>query len=538
MALRTRLEEPLLGGYAVLETLRGVAPELVAVSVSVAVGTGLTPTTLGVLLNAGFLFVAFYTFTPVVYPDRVGPRRERPGFRVVVSAVALSVAVPASLALTTFDTTVSYALVGTYLSLVALFGLVTFAVYFRLTQPRPLSDPDGDGFAVLRGRVEESAADHRRYLRRLAEESPRAATAVRWLSVVATMATYLAPCLLFGVGAATLDSLFPLLELLVIVALLLRVGRRAGVLNRSVPDVESRFYDRLTTAARSTRGTAGVMMVVVALLLATFCFSLWLRGGPRLWAITNGVRLVARSLGPNAYGLSVVDGLADLVAGVGVVVALPVASGYVVWYWLRELQRLTVFESDATEARVVARPPGLTVVVTALTVGWFAHATVSGVGDAAFAVGWPLLTGALVRNVRTTRRETATPPSETRWSVPVGFVVYAGGVVLSLVVFFDVSARMFLGLVVPVWLFYLGTVRERSTGLRRSLSLVGYGAALFLVVFALRGPLGVGGPVLAVLGGVVVALAAGQAFSHVFDPDGAGADTDGDGEPSADTDGG
>lgn len=178
--------------YAAVETIRGVAPDLVTVTVSVAVGVGLTPATLGTALDAGFLFVAFYTFAPSVYPRRAGPRRERPGFRLVVAGVALVVAVPLSLALTTLDVTVSYALVGTYLSAVVV-GIAAFGLYFRATQSLPLSDPGGDRFAVLRGRVEESAADHRQYLRRLDTRSPWAARAVRWLSVVATMSTYLAP---------------------------------------------------------------------------------------------------------------------------------------------------------------------------------------------------------------------------------------------------------------------------------------------------------------------------------------------------------
>lgn len=517
MALRDRIEEPLLAAYVSVETIRGVATELTTVAVSVAVGVGLTPATLGTALNVGFLFVAFYTFAPSVYPERVGSRRGRPGFRLVVAGVALVVAVPLSLALTSFDVTVSYALVGTYLSAVVVVGIAAFGLYFRATQPLPLSDPDGDGFAVLRGRVEESAADHQRYLRRLETRSPWAARAVRGLAVVATMATYLAPCLFFGVGAAVLDSLFPLLELLVVVALLFRVGRRVGVLDRSVPDVESQFYDRLTTATRSTRGTAGVMMVVVALLLATFVFSLWLRVGPRFWAVENGVTSVVRSLGPGPYAPTVLDAVADLVAGVGVVVAPPVASGYAIWYWLRELRRFTAFESDSA-VPLAARPPGLTVAVTALTAGWFAHAT-GPLDDAVFAVGWPLLTMALLWSVRAARRTEPTPPSETRWTVPVGFAVYTVGVVSSLVALLDVTPRMFLGIVFPVWLFYLGKMNDRATDLWGSLELVGYGAALFLGVFVLRGPLDVGVPELAVLGGVVIALAAGQVFAYVFDPD-------------------
>jgi len=518
MALRDRGDERLLAGYATLETLRGVAPEVLAVGVSVAVGTGLTPTKVGVALNAGFLFVAFYTFTPSVYPATVGPRRERPGFRLVVATVASAVAVPLALALTSFDPrTFPPALVGGYLGLVTVGAGATFAAYFRLTQSVPLTDPEGDAFAVLRGRVDESAADHRRYLDRLATRSPRTETAVRWLSVVATMGTYLGPCLLFGVGAAALDSLFPLLELTVLAGLLFRAGNRTGVLNRSVPDVESRFYDRLTTATRSVRGTAGVLMVVVSLLLATFCVSLWLRVGLRPWAVTNGVDLLRRSLGGGPFAPSLVTAVVDLVAGVGTVVALPAASGYAVWYWLRELRRFTAFESG-DEGAVVARPPGLTLVSTALTVGWFAHASGSEVGDAAFAVGWPVLALGLVLSVRQARRGGATPPSETRWSIPVGFVVYAGGVVVSLVAFFDVRPRMVLGVVIPVWSFYLEGMNDRATDPRGSLELVGYGAALFLVVFALRGPLDAGRPVLATLAGVVVALAVGQAFTYVFDP--------------------
>ncbi|WP_157969349.1 hypothetical protein [Haloplanus rubicundus] len=521
MALRDRVARGLLAVYAAVELVRGVTGEVLSVGLSVAVTLGVTSTTLGTVVDAGFFFVTFYVFTPDVFPAATD-RRDDPGFRILVAAVSLAFALPASLALSAFGRlTVPYALVGGYLLAATLVGIATFAAYFRLTQSVPVADPRGDAFALVRVRSEDAATEQRRYLRRLEAQSAWLGTVVRLLAVVAAAATHLGPCILFGVAAATLGSLFPLLELLVVVGLVLQAGRRMGVVDRSAPDLESRVYDRLTAATRSVRGTAAVLMIVVGTLLAVFVALLWLRIGTRPWPLVNALRGLAASLDP----ASIHDPLAEavaLVAAVGRIVAVPVASGYAIWYWIRALRWVAAVERESGPYRVDApRPPGLLLAATGLTVGWFANAAayrVAGPAEPAFAAAWPLLSLVALHSVRRERSSTATPASEARWPLPAAFAIYAGGVTASLAATFDIEWRIVLGVVFPLWLYSLGELRERTTGARGRLLRLCHGALLFASVFALRDPLGVTPFMLWLLAGAVGLLAAGQWLSEAFEP--------------------
>jgi hypothetical protein len=516
MALRDWTAKVLLAGYAGFEIIRGAVPELLSVGFSVAVAFADTSLAVETLVEAGFLLVAFYVFTPEVFPATV-ERRRAPGFRSLVAVVSLTFALPASLALSTFDTmTVPYALVGGYFAAAVVVGLLAIAVYFRGTQSEPLWDPDGAAMALAQARAEEPPADHRRYLRRLDAQSRWAGDALRLLSIVAGAATYLGPCLLFGFAAATLGSLFPLLELLVVAGLLVQAGRHVGVVDRSVPDLEARFYDRLTATTRSVRGTASVLMIVVGVLLATFLILLWVRAGLRLWDVSNAVDTVALSLDPTVPSLSPLEAVASLVAAVGGVVALPIASGYAIWYWVHQLRWVAAVERG-DDAR---RPPGLLLAATGLTGGWFVYFTAYRFEfsvDAAFAVAWPLFALFAVRNVRRMRRTRGTA-SRSRWPLLVAFTLYVGVVTGSLSATFDLRRSMVLGTLFPLWLYFLGELRGRTSGPRGRLLRFGYGVALFLIVFALREPLEIGLPLLAALGGVGALLLAGQAFAHAFRP--------------------
>lgn len=508
--------------YAAVELVRGVAGEMLSVGLSVAVTLGVTSTTLGTVVDAGFLFVTFYVFTPDVFPAATD-RRDDPGFRILVAAVSLAFALPASLVLSAFGRlTAPYALVGGYLLAATLVGIATFVAYFRLTQSVPVADPRGDAFALVRSRSEDSATEQRRYLRRLEAQSAWLGTVVRLLAVVATAATHLGPCILFGVAAATLGSLFPLLELLVVVGLVLQAGRRIGVVDRSVPDLESRFYDRLTAATRSVRGTAAVLMIVVGTLLAAFVALLWLRIGTKPWPLVNALRGVAASLEPGPPTRSPLHEAVALVAAVGRIVVVPVASGYAIRYWIRTLRWVAAVERDAeSDPSDVPRPSGLLLAATGLTVGWFANAAAyrfAAPVEPAFAAAWPILSLVALHTVRRERSSTPTGASEARWPLPAAFAIYAGGVTASLAVTFDIEWRIVLGVVFPLWLYSLGELRERTTGTRGRLLRLCHGALLFAGVFALRDPLGVTPIMLWLLAGTVGLLAASQWLSEAFEP--------------------
>jgi hypothetical protein len=536
MELRARVVRLALVGYAAVETVRGAVPEVVAVAAAVAVEVGVSAFALSTVLQAGFLFVALYVFTPTVFPAAVGARRETVGFRTVAALVGLAYALPTTLALTTFDDiTVSYMVVGGYLAVATVGGAAAFALYFAWTQSAALADPAGDAVAILLGRTDESPAEHRAQVHQLDATAPLVGRLVRPLSVIAAMSTYVGPALVFGVAAGTLDSLFPLLEALVVASLLLQAGRRAGVVDRSLPDVESRFYDRLTTATRSVRGTVGVIMTVVGILLAAFLVLVWVQLGAGLAEVANAVRGLATSLDGGPLGEPLPAATIELTAALGGTIALPLASGYAVWHWSRELRRITRLEGDGDgdasagdgdgaadggDGAVVTRPPDMLVAATLLTVAWFVDLTAfrfDGAIEPAFAVVWPVLAVVLLAHVCQSRAGDQSPPVESAWTLPAAYVVYGTGVTGSLAIAFDLRASMVLAVVLPLWMYYLPHVSDRATDVTGRLGLVAYSVGLVLPLAALQGPLELGTPTLAFIGGTVALLLVGHVLSHRYE---------------------
>lgn len=521
MPPRPRAPEVLLAGLTALETVRGVAPELLVVLGSVVVNVGIDDPIVVVALNGGFLFVAFYVFTPLVFPASLGERRERPGFRLVVGVVSLAYALPTTLALTAFESfDPSYTLVGAYLGTATLGGVGAFALYFHYTQSAPLAAPGGAASSIVQRRSDESPAESRRFLEDLQAERPRVALSYRVLSVGASMATFVGPCLIFGLVAATLDSLFPLLEAVVVAGLLLRAGDRVGLdPSVEVPDMEARFYDRLTAATRSTRGTAGVMMVACALVYAVFLVALWIRidglsPGPIVDAYTRFESVVAGQAGVR----SIASRFAGFVAAVGGLLAVPVSSGYAAWYWLRTLRRLAAFE--AGDESPVAGPPWLSLPATALALAWggyllrFRFDVPVEVG---FAIVWPVLLVAIGWTVRRTTDANPDQPGEVSWSLPLAFVLYAGGLSLVLIGPFHVLSRILLPAVFLPWMFYLDDVTELSDGLFGRVLPVGYAVVLLSVLLALQDVLNVSTTTLAVVAGAAALLVLGQILTYVYE---------------------
>lgn len=525
MGGRDRGVELLLAGYAAFETVRGVVPELLAVLASVAINVGVDEPFLATALNAGFFATAFYVFTPLVFPEPLGDRRERTGFRLVVVVVSLLFAAPVSLALATFDSlSVSLSVIGGYLTVAVAISIAVFALYFRLTQQAPLWSPDGDSLALVVYRSEESPAEYRQTLRRLDTDHPRVARFLRGISTVAAMSSYTIPCILFGVAAAALNSFFPLLEVLVFAGLTLRAGGRLGIIDRPLPDVESRFYDRITTATRSVRGVAGVLMAVVSLLLAAFLVAVWVTiEGYWLGSVTNSVNTFGRNvewfLVRRAGPWLVVEQWLRIVESIGHVVALPLSSGYAMWYWYVELRRLTAIEGTAEWD--FARPPGFALPAVVLVAGWQLSLGAARHGwpvDLAFAVAWPLATLGAVWSVYRTR----SPPDDAGtatalWAIPLAFVVYAGGVILTLVAALDIPRQSFIPIGVLPWLFYLDSIKEVMDGLAGRLLSTGYVLLPLLVAAAFRDLLDIGAAMLGVLAGVVAVFVLGQVLTHRYE---------------------
>ncbi|MFT4884494.1 MAG: hypothetical protein ACI8U4_002010 [Natronomonas sp.] len=526
MAHRNRGEAVLLAGYAVFETVRGAVPELLAVLATIAINLGIDEPLLGAALNGGFFAVTFYVFAPVVFPAHQGERRERPGFRVVVAAVSLAFALPASLALTTFEAlSPTFALLLGYLAAATLAGMVTFGLYFRVTQSVPLFDPTGDAFALLQSRADESVAEYQEHLERLEADHPYAAGFTRRLSVVASLGAFVVPCILFGIAAAALDSFFPLLETFVLAGLVIQAGSRLGVAERRLPDVETQFYNRLTAATRSTRGVAGVMMALVSVIFAAFLVALWVAvGGLWFGSVTNSLSAFERFVGwylEGRIGAAMVgQQFLRIVASVGGILAIPLSSGYVTWYWYRELRRLAASEQDETGTIDTARPPGFLLPAIVLVGGWFVYSTGASDPwpvDEAFAVAWPCVGLVMLWTVHRTRRNTAGTTDDTNWSIPLGYLLYGGTVAGVLIAFADFPRQFALAIAALPWLFYLGMVTDYAGDLFGRVLLVGYALGPLLLIVVLRDVFNIGPPLLALFGGIVGLIVLGQVLTHVYE---------------------
>lgn len=525
-----RLRDLALTLAVVVESVPQVLPDAVTAVVALLLGFGVTEWTLSRGIDVAFLAAVFYGFAPTVFPADVAERRGTRRFRAVVAAVSLLFAVPVVLALSTtgrFDLT-SRELLGLF-GACAVLGAAIVLAYLRRTQAVPLTDPTGDAVAFVLARTDESRRSLRHEQARLARENPLVARVRNALLVGAGAATYVVPCALFGVVAATLNSAFPALELAVLAGVALRRvrSRPAGpgaVAGDAPVDVEERLYDRLTAAVVTTRGSAGVLMATVGVVLSLFLLAPWSAAGqPAVGPVTAGWDRVAAVAGAAATGATAGDPLAvltDALVATGALVALPVASGYGVLFWTRAFRRFAALvEKGADATPPVAAVPGLALPATGLVVAWGCYLARFGTDlpvDPAFALAWPPLVAAAAWSVLAARRRrprTLSGVGRRLVAAHVVFVVAVGGS-LAVLVGLQGFGRTLLVPVFTAWIYFLEPVRAVE-GAAGDLLRVGYGALPLAAVLLARPVVPVGGALLVVLGALPVALALAVALGRV-----------------------
>jgi hypothetical protein len=460
----------LVVGAGAVEVAWQVTPEVVVrlveaglgpVALSAAVNLGVDGGPVGVAAQMAFLLAVFYQFVPDVLPGAAGERaREERGFRAVTSASAGVFAFPVVLLVTGTKGVLlpNGRAVTWYLFGATAVTVVGMTAYLRASQEPPVSAPEGRARTVLADREWYDPAEARADIEQVGRWPRPVGVAVMALSAVGIGAAHVTPAVLFGLAAAALNAVFPVLEVLVLVGLLARVsdgsagGERSVV--RRLPDVEAVFYDNLTAASRGMEGAAATIVVVLGVFapVATLVVVLAAGGVDPSWA-ASAWPLAAEMVGRWAAG-TVTAGtagryVAQAVVDTGEFLALPALTGYAAWYWYRILRRLPAMLADdagtvagllpsgeeTAGSSLPARAPGLMVPAAALGVARRLEVvgSLSGVGSVyapaaarwGFALAWPPLVAAMLWTVRAAwrrdRQGRVQPPASDRRALVVAF---------------------------------------------------------------------------------------------------------------------
>lgn len=272
--------------------------------------------------------------------------------------------------------------------------------------------------------------------------------------------------LLLGLFTIFVASLSPLPETLVLVwgmtvAVTRRRGRPVTFLNRTPPDVESRFALPIAAVTAGPKGT------VCGLLLLVGTLPFLMLAGPMalfILAIVVGTPLVLITEGLMA-NLVYLDSLYLTSAGV-------LSGGYALWYFSRLLERLPRFLQAWTvvsprdritlrewpdHQQLVTRPPGLMIPPMLVILVMFIGMTYTGNsrGHGVVAVPIPYLvaaTGALGlvgASVLRARRRPPQPPLSDGYALPAAVTVVVT-VLLFMILERTASARELVGAVVSL----------------------------------------------------------------------------------------
>ena len=495
------------------------AADLSPLAASVLINTTVGDPAALVVLNTLFLGTVFYTFLPDVLPARVAVVTDRP-LRLTLAAGSAAVAFPAVGVFNAPDAA-PWGRLAFPVIVVAVLATVSGTLgHFHLTRERSLLAWESDLRRFVRDRHVVDRDEYRdKWRSYLDGPAP-----VRWAAALVTVAGGAAAfglvVTVFGLAGAALNAVFPVLELLVVVGLVLRATGGADAertvrglpIPTSAPDPEAAFYDDLTATFRSVRGTTSAMMVVFVLLIV---LSLFAGATPALGpmfslgttALRTGLELVAAFPASTADGVAGLEYLLRAGGRLSLAVGLPVAIGYAAWYWYRQMRRLPAVFGDTSPA--VVRPPGYSVPAAVplslcglvTEVGSVTRVAVSASGllvpVALVAVGW---------SVRETLRREPQPAATDRRALPVAFCLtfYAAAVALVGTEF----GLVYLGPVVLVWLYYLEPAQDRGAGpVERMRNVFWYVLAIWVVLLAASTVVPTP-PIIRYLPGGVVVLAA------------------------------
>lgn len=321
-------------------------------------------------------------------------------------------------------------------------GVATLCLagYLAVSDYAPLTDPDGEVFALVQAFVAEDVAASVHPLDTYPAPLRPVVAATRWAlpAIIVVL-----PCLAVGFFATVASGYYPVFEAVVLVGMAaLGVGERAGI---DVPlpdherlDVEGRL---LRHARETTRSYKGMMMTMFCVLGLLQSMGLFL--GAVLVVTERGAEIVAG-------GGRLVDGWASMertaalraVLALSGLVGLPVsfvaAGVHGLVYWFRQLQQLgpyLTYWERVYEAEVSPRPPPPTTVAvrpplltlpTVLPL-WVAVAGAwLGISAAlllAFGLTWPLIVGVMAWSLRRARRTTEQSLAHVSRDVFLGLAV-------------------------------------------------------------------------------------------------------------------
>jgi hypothetical protein len=380
-----------IGGAALTDLLARLPEDVLVPLVSLLGGT-LGPASISAATTWVLFGMVFYKFTPLVYTYFEWVPASARGFRVVFTAAAVGTGV----FLEHVDG--SQLMIGIAAVMIA----TPIAMLWYLSRGRDwtLFDPEGRGvriiqlFSPYQDVSEELRSD-------FAREGPAGvAGRVTYLAALGLLLSI--PVFLAGIIAQLFIYAYPLPDLLFLgwavvatVSPRLTIGPSRGQVLDIEFDPERYLLDSLENASRSVQGLFLTMFVVLgAFIAAGYLFLAVTVGsqvaGPALALLSGPIN----ELSPDAW--VTIWGLAGLIATLGFV------GTFLLWVWIREIQRLPHFldmweDREMAEGTPIARPTGFValplVAILAAATYVFVTFAPGQAGEYAFAVCWPLILG-------------------------------------------------------------------------------------------------------------------------------------------------
>jgi hypothetical protein len=321
-------------------------------------------------------------------------------------------------------------------------GVATLCLagYLAVGDYAPLTDPDGEVFALVQAFVAEDVAASVHPLDTYPTPLRPVVAATRWAlpGIIVVL-----PCLAVGFLATVASGYYPVFEAVVLVGTAaLGVGERAGIdvplPDRERLDVEDRLLRHARETTRSYKGMMMTMFCVLGLLLSMGLFLVAV-----LVATERGAEIVAG-------GGRLVDGWASMertaalratlaLSGlIGLPVSFVAAGVHGLVYWFRQLQQLGPYltywervygaeESPRPPPPTTAavRPPLLTLPTVmplwvAVAGAWIG---ISAALLLAFGLTWPLIVGVMGWSLRHARRTTEQSLAHVSRDVFLGLAV-------------------------------------------------------------------------------------------------------------------
>lgn len=498
----------------VLDLLRQLPDALVLPVFSLFSGT-VGHSMLSFTLGWGVIGVVLYKSTLLFLPKLISIR----GFRATFTLLALAQAIVVSNLLNSntnaFQTVVVF-------GLLAVFSASVLVAYLRFVAGWSLFDPDGHAASLLDAFV--PSEDMRGELQKDRSYEGRLRSFALGIWVAGLGVVLEVPCAIAGFAAALLATAFPLPDVLLL-GLVLAESERTPLSGETfdVLDLENRAYATLKNATRNMKGAVLIVLATVGGVSAALVFS------SSLSIFGNYSSLAYRTyldLPLAAWNF------------IGVMLLVSSAAIYSLWYWIRQLERVTgfvdVWVGNVTVFAGPTRPRGLTLppMMAFVTVAVFTQMGLDPFSFA-YAVTWPGLLVFLLWCVHWTRQTPPQRPLDEDRTIAVALCVQYVGIWIAgsagqltdnhlLAVALDPG--LLAGLVSVVAGTYLPDVirYEREQDDVRRYAGAAYLLGLGILIGGLASlSLGLSKPILALLAGVCavggLALAAGKYVEHSVD---------------------